>query len=455
MACHRRRFLAALPAPVLAPALQRKGGRPNIILLLADDLGCGELGFQGNREIPTPHLDSIARSGVRFTQGYVSAPFCSPSRAGLMTGRYQTRFGHELNAIGKQNDEPGVGLPLTETTLADHLKAAGYATGLVGKWHLGGRPEFHPQRRGFDEFYGFLHEGHFFYPPPFRGAVTRLRVNEPAYDDGNPVRRGSQPVVEAEYLTDAFAREATAFVERHARQPFFLYLAFNAVHSPMQAPVPLVRRFDSIRDEQRRVFAGMLVSMDDAVGRVVGKLRELGLEEDTLIFLLSDNGGPTAELTSSNEPMRGGKGQLWEGGIRVPFAVQWKRRIPAGGVFEQPVISLDILPTALKAAGVGVPERLDGVDLLPQLTGARREAPHDSLYWRYGTNVALRRNDWKIVRQAERRGEEAAWRMFDLRRDPGETRDVSVAQGEEFRRLRREVESMGRQMMAPLWGHGR
>lgn len=235
-------------------------GKPNVVLIYVDDLGYGELGCQGNAEVPTPNIDSLAKNGVRFTQGYVTSPYCSPSRAGLMTGRYQTRFGHENNPTGRHNLHPKAGLPLSERTLADQLKAGGYATGLVGKWHLGATEPYHPLRRGFDEFYGFLHEGHFYVPPPYRVVVSFLRKrdippaarpyvgegdlyhywlnnwDEPPYDENNPLLRGTQPAAEDAYLTDAFTREAVSFIERHRDRPFFLYLPYNALHSPLQAP---------------------------------------------------------------------------------------------------------------------------------------------------------------------------------------------------------------------------
>jgi arylsulfatase A-like enzyme len=474
-------------AALAAPA------RPNIVLIVADDLGYGELGCQGNPEIPTPHIDSIASSGVRFTHGYVTAPYCCPSRAGLMTGRYQTRFGHELNVIGKMNLDENVGLPLSERTLADYLKEAGYATGMVGKWHLGGTAKFHPQRRGFDSFFGFLHEGHFYVPPPYQGVTSFLRTNalpahagrqmrignitwsthlpnsEPPYDAGNPVLRGTEELVEPAYLTDAFTREAVAFIEQNQNRPFFLYLPHLAVHSPMQASAKYLERFAHLPDLQRRIFAGMLSALDDSVGAVLAKLRDHGLEENTLIFFLSDNGGPTVELTSSNHPFRGGKGQLYEGGIRIPFMVQWKARLPAGKVYQEPVISLDILPTALAAAGLefGVPPgdgtgepakagttNLDGVNLLPYLRGEKSGAPHHQLFWRAGQNIALRQGNWKVIRQMERGVPNPSFQLFDLARDPGESADLSAAAPEQLQQLRTALDRMNGEMVEPLWGGG-
>lgn len=437
----RREFVGGLAAQLGAAR------KPNVVLLLADDLGYGECGFQGYSDFATPHLDALAGSGVRFTQGYATAPYCCPSRAGLLTGRYQTRFGHELNVVGKRNLDPSVGLPLREVTLAARLRELGYRTGCVGKWHLGVGEKYHPLSRGFDEFFGFLQEGHFYYPPPYRGGLTRLRKNEPPYDEENPLMRGREVVEEKEYLTDALAREAVGFIERQKReQPFFLYLPFNAVHSPMQAPVQMMGEFEHLRGEQRRLFAAMTRAMDNAVGRVVEKLRERGMEQETLIFFLSDNGGPTAELSSSNQPLRGGKGQLYEGGIRVPFVVNWKGKVTGGRVSHEVVSALDIVPTVLRAAGGRVPAGLDGLDLVPHLEDGRRSVGRESHFWRYGPNRALRRGNMKLVKQGN-----ADWQLFDLGRDVGETTDVSSARSEVKRAMMAEMEAMNREMVEPLW----
>ncbi|MEK6249728.1 MAG: sulfatase-like hydrolase/transferase, partial [Planctomycetales bacterium] len=257
-------LLLAVSTTVLFAADQQ----PNIIVLFADDLGYGELSCQGNPEIPTPHIDSIASNGVRFTDGYVAGPNCSPSRAGLLTGRIPTRFGYEFNPIGAVNEQSGIGLPVAEVTIAETLQNAGYTTGLIGKWHQGGTADYHPFRHGFDEFFGFLHEGHYFVPPPYKGVTTMLRrkslphgytgrwvgkkgffytdhmgSNEPDYDADNPITRGGQPVVETKYLTDALTREAVDFIDRHDDKPFFLYLAYNAVHSPLQGADAYMKRF--------------------------------------------------------------------------------------------------------------------------------------------------------------------------------------------------------------------
>lgn len=451
--------------------------KPNILVIFVDDIGYGELGCQGNPQIPTPHIDSLAGNGVRFTNGYVTASYCSPSRAGLLTGRYQTRFGHELNPTGRHNLDPRAGLPLSELTLAKHLKKAGYATGLIGKWHLGGTEKFHPLHHGFDGFFGFLHEGHFYVPPPYRNTVSFLRKktlppecggreiqcniiwsshvgrDEPPYDEKNPLLRGTQPVREDTHLTDAFTREAVAFIDRHRKQPFSLYLAYNAVHSPMQSATKYLERFKHIDDIHRRVFAGMLANLDDGVGTVLDKLREHSLEENTLIFFLSDNGGPTAELTSHNGPLRGGKGSLYEGGIRIPFLVQWKGTLPAGRTYDRPVISTDIFATASAAAGLDPPRdrKLDGVDLIPYLTGRTVEVPHDCLFWRMGRRGALRKGGWKIVREAGRGHGEPRVELYDLNSDAGETRDLALERPDKLRELLSHWENLNAEMVEPVW----
>ncbi|MDA7858755.1 sulfatase [Mariniblastus sp.] len=476
--CVVLRVLVVLPMVALGASLSADDGRPNIIVFFADDLGYGELGCQGNSEIPTPYIDSIAESGVRFTAGYVAGPNCSPSRAGLLTGRTPTRFGYEFNPIGARNEEPGIGLPSKEVTIAETLQDAGYTTGLIGKWHQGGGAEYHPFRHGFDEFFGFTHEGHYFVPPPWKGVTTMLRRKslpdgskgrwegekrliysthmksaEPDYDANNPIVRGGQPVVESEYLTDAFTREAVDFIDRHDDKPFFLYLAYNAVHSPLQGADKYMKKFAHIEDVHRRIFAAMLANMDDSVGAVMNQLRKSGLEENTLVFFLSDNGGPTRELTSSNLPLRGEKGQMYEGAIRVPYMVQWKGKIPAGEVYHQPVSSFDIYATAVaNSAGVTVPEQVEGVDLLPFLKGEDQGRPHETLYWRQGGKAAMRHGDWKIVRMGKRlQAGRAKWELYDLSKDISEQTNLAGVHPEILAELISRWNEMNSEMVDPLF----
>ena len=407
---------------------------PNVVVILSDDQGYADVGVYGSPDIPTPHIDSLARNGVRFSDGYASAPQCAPSRAGLLTGRYQNRFGFETNF-----EANGAGLPREEVTFAERMRAAGYATGWIGKWHVGTQDYNHPLARGFDEAFGF-----FGALSPYLPAAGKASIPD--------LFRGREPVVVNEYLTDVFAREAVDFIERNRARPFFLLLAFNAPHEPLQAPQARLDRFAQIQDPKRRTYAAMVSALDDGVGQVLAAIAAAGLEQRTLIFFLSDNGGPAGRMWNgaSNAPLRGAKGNTFEGGIRVPFLVQWKGRLPAGSVYREPVIALDLLPTALAAAGVEVrPEwRLDGVNLLPQLEGTRTTPPHDALFWRFAWPVrpasrrdgAIRQGDWKLVTEGARqpgppRRFEALRELIDLRADPHEDHDLSAAQPERARAL--------------------
>jgi arylsulfatase A-like enzyme len=409
-------FRLACVLSLFAPLLARAAAQPNIVIFYADDLGYGELGCQGfTQDIPTPHIDSIAKNGLRFTHGYVAATYCSPSRAGLMTGRYPTRFGHEFNSTANT-----IGLRRDQTTMATRLKALGYATAAVGKWHLGNQPENRPTQRGFDEFYGTLNNTPFFHPTNFIDS----RVS-------NDVQTVTDPNF---YTTDAYADRSIDWIERNKNKPWFLYLPFNAQHAPLQAPKKYLERFPKITDEKRQLFAAMMASMDDAIGRVMGKIRALGQEENTLVFFIADNGGPTQSTTSHNGPLRGFKMTTFEGGPRVPYLAQWKGKIPAGKTYDLPVMNLDVLPTAIIAAG-GKPEaswQLDGVDLMPYLTGAKTSRPHQTLYWRYGPQWAIRDGDMKLVVS---KGGSGSPELYNLAADIGESKDLAAAQPAKVKEL--------------------
>jgi arylsulfatase A-like enzyme len=436
----RRWFLPILGIPTLAlglspavtPPVQAER-HPNVVLIVADDLGYGETGAQGNPEIPTPNIDSLARDGVRFTQGYVSAPVCAPTRAGMLTGRYQQRFGFETNSGPQNVADNAFGLPRTEQTLAERLKARGYATGMFGKWHLGFRPDMTPLGRGFDEFVGFHGGAHHYFPG--KGAEATIY-------------RGTERVVEPNYLTDVFGNEAASFVERHADQPFFLYLPFNAVHGPLQAPTDRKAAFSDIADPTRRTFAAMLTSMDNGIGKVLEALRRHNLDENTLIIFHSDNGGPTAHTTSGNLPLRGFKNTIYEGGIRVPYMMRWTGHLPAGEVYERPVSTLDVTPTVLAATGqkAKAKDNLDGVNLLPYLGGKNAETPHETLYWRYGKQRAIRHGDWKLL------GHQGKFaQLYDLSKDIGETTNLFDAQPAVVKQLTEAWNKWDATLEEPKW----
>ncbi|HEY1172418.1 MAG TPA: sulfatase-like hydrolase/transferase [Verrucomicrobiae bacterium] len=435
----KKNFLSIIVILISLITVQAAEPKPNILFIVGDDMGYADVRFHGCKDIPTPNLDALAKDGVKFTSGYVTGPYCSPTRAGLLTGRYQTRFGHEFNPGGGTS-----GMPVTESTIADRLKAAGYATALVGKWHLGSQEMMHPQKRGFEEFYGFLGGAHSFF-------------------DAGGIMRGTTPVKEMDYTTDAFGREAVAFVEKNKEKPWFLYLAFNAVHTPMHATEDRLAKFASITDTKRRTYAAMMFAMDEAIGKVRKSLAATGQEKRTLICFISDNGGPTMNGVTVNgavnTPLRGSKRTTLEGGVRVPFLVTWPGQIKPG-VYEKPVIQLDLHATALAVAGVSAkPEwKLEGVNLLPFLAGKEKGVPHEALYWRFGEQMAIRKGDFKLVKYdlaAEGGKGTSAVKLYDLGKDIGEAKDLAATMPEKVKELQMAWSEWDKTNIKPLWGGGK
>ncbi len=437
----RREFLrtsACLLPALCAPGIIscRRPFLPNILLILTDDAGYADFGVHGSPDIKTPNIDFIASTGIRFSSGYVTAPVCSPSQAGLLTGRYQQRFGHECT-IGNDSIAPDpdlVGLPIGEWTLADLLKKEGYATGCIGKWHLGDKSHFHPLNRGFDEFFGFLGES-----APYLPGETR------------DIEHGLEAVPDSSlpYLTDAFGEEACAFLEKHRHHPFLLFLSFNAPHTPLQASPEL---FDALpatfETEERTVYAAMMKSMDDNIGKVLGKLNFLEMDRRTLVIFLNDNGGALPFNASCNDPLAGAKGTFLEGGIRVPFFVRWPGMIPGGRVVTFPVSALDIVPTVVAAAGGMLPQDrpYDGVNLVPFLRGELPGAPHEALYWRMDHHGAIRKQDWKLIWFRDR-----VPRLHFLGQDIGEMDDLNSSYPAKVKELLNEYHAWQVWMEDPLW----
>lgn len=421
---------------------------PNLIVIMTDDQGYADVGFNGCKDIPTPNLDSIAHNGVQCRNGYVSYSVCSPSRAGLLTGRYQQRFGHERNPDWEPANLKS-GLPLSETTLADALGKAGYHSGIIGKWHLGAHPDLRPLKRGFNEFYGFLIGSH----PYFPDKLTIKNTDDAKTIDQSRrlwIQRNDEPVKTTQYLTDEFSDEAVRFIARNKEKPFFLYLAYNAPHGPLQATEKYLSRFPDIKNPNRRTYAAMVSAVDDGVGRVLAELRTQGLEKDTLVFYLSDNGGPLSN-GSDNGPLRGTKGSAWDGGSHVPFAVQWPGHLPKGKVYEKPVISLDIFATITALAQV--PENparpLDGVNLIPYLTGQQSGDPHPAIYLRMFDKgaFAVRSGDFREVISESGSAPE----LFNLAQDAGEKTDISSTNPEKVQALAKLRKEWNSQLMAPVF----
>ncbi len=424
---------------------------PNVLVIIADDLGYADIGVHGGKEVPTPNIDALAASGVRCTNGYVTAPYCSPSRAGFLTGKAQTRFGHEFNPhVG---DEAKLGLPLDQRTIANVLHDAGYATALVGKWHQGFDAAHHPQSRGFDEFFGFLVGGHNFLlhkdaEPEFGSAHSHdmiYRGREVQHLDG--------------YTTDLFTDEALGFMNRNASKPWFIYLAYNAVHTPLEVLAKYGDRVPaSITEPNRRGYLSLLLGLDDNIGRLTAELK--AKYPNTLVFFFSDNGGSGrkpffAYNTGINTPLSGDKGQTLEGGIHVPFFVSWPGQLPVGKTYDHPVSAMDVLPTAVAAASsISGQSDVEGINLLPYLQGEKTSAPHATLAWRFGPQKALRKGNWKLVDVRDMEAKtQSGWQLYDLSAGIGETNNLAAEKPEIVADLTREWEAWDNKNIAPLW-HG-
>jgi arylsulfatase A-like enzyme len=415
---------------------------PNFILIVADDLGFADLSMNGSKQIPTPNIDQLANEGINFTHGYVTSPVCSPSRAGLITGRNQVHFGYDNNISVNQPgfDPQFMGLPVSEKTIADRLKPLGYISGLIGKWHLGYEPQFHPLNRGFDEFWGYQGGGHDYFTsdPDGTGYLSPIESNY----------KIPQPIT---YLTDDKGDECIDFIKRHKNSPFFLFASFNAPHAPMQATDADLKLFNHIEDVRRRTYAAMVYRLDVNVGRIINTLKEEGLEGKTLVVFISDNGGPVDQNASINAPLNGQKGILLEGGIRVPFIMTWPGILPAGVIYENPVISLDFAPTFIAAAGGQVSEddNLDGVNLIPWLTGQRGDKPHHSFNWRFTISAAVRDGDWKLIRLPDRLPV-----LYNLVDDISEQNDLAAEYPERTRRMLKELGEWDVGLPHPLFLEG-
>ncbi len=420
--------------------------QPNLVIILVDDLGYADVGFNGCKDIPTPNIDRIASEGVRFSNGYVSFPVCGPSRAGLITGRYQGRFGFSRNPLFAPND-PTMGLPLEEETLAEALQRAGYRCAALGKWHLGAHPSQRPLKRGFDEFFGFLTGGHRYYPEEWT-LQDEYEVTSQFEAYRTKLLRNDERIEESEYLTDALSREAAQYVEKFRDNPFFIYLAYNAPHAPLQATDKYLKRFSHITEKKRKTYAAMVSAVDEGVGLLLNKLDSLQLSDNTIVVFLSDNGGPR-HITAVNKPLRGYKGNLLEGGIRVPFAIRWPDEIPGGLTYDHPVISLDIFATITgqQPPGFEISNSLDGVNLLPYLKGEKKKSPHDQLFWRkYGSKeMAIREGDYKLTNFT------GSGQIYHLENDIGEKENLFGDKKPLAKMLRGKHEKWLNQLIDPVF----
>ena len=413
--------------------------KPNVIVIVVDDAGYADFGCYGSKEIPTPNIDQIAKKGTLFTDAYVTASVCAPSRAGLLTGLYQQRFGFEHNTSTK----PALGYTLADIgmaknipTIGNQMKANGYRTIAIGKWHQGDAEPYFPLNRGFDEFYGFVGGHRSFF------AYNKTPSRETALFDNRQIVPESQVT----YLTDMFTDKASDFIRKNKSNPFFMYLAYNAVHTPVNAKKELMQQLANL-PEGRRAYAAMMVSLDEGVGKVMQTLKDQQLEENTLVFLINDNGAATNN-GADNGKLRGLKGSKWEGGIRVAFLMQWPGKVPTGYTYHNMVSSLDILPTAVAVANGKFVDKFvpDGKNLLPYINGSTTKKPHDILFWRRGVAAAVRQDNWKLIRAGDN-----PILLFDLKKDTSETTNLATKNPAKVRQLLNSLKDWEQKMDKPHW----
>lgn len=422
----------------------RAQAKPNIVLIVSDDAGYSDFGFQGSKIMKTPYLDELAKQGVKFEQAYVTAAVCGPSRAGLLTGKYQERFGFE------ENNVPGymvkscladddMGLPLDQKTMGNYLKDLGYKTAIFGKWHMGSNDEFHPMNRGFDTFVGFRggSRSYYKYDPDDKNVKSENRLE-----------RGFGNFRESnEYMTDVLADASIDFIKENKNNPFFVYLAFNAVHAPLEADNKDLSSFPDLTGK-RKQLAAMTLSLDRACGRVFETLKKLGLDKNTIVIFTNDNGGPTDSTTADNLPLSGMKATLLEGGIRVPFIMRWPGVLPANTVYHKPIATFDLLPTFYKIGGGKLEnlKEMDGVDLMPHLLGKNNNLPHQELYWKGEVGSAMRDGNWKLLRFPDR---PAA--LFDVEKDASELHDLADQNPEVVKKMYKKIFAWEQTLERPLW----
>lgn len=461
--------------------------RPNIVLIVADDLAWSDVSLQGNSLVPTPNIDGIAKRGAQLTEGYITSPICSPSRAGLLTGRYQQRFGYEYQPharypnnrleyyvykwfiargdwrvsdrlpVPQPEDMLRQGLPPTEIILPELLKNYDYSTAIIGKWHLGTQHFTLPLQRGFDYHYGFYEAYSLYYADTSGANVINQRHTD--FSDkfiwgkgrtGNcAIYKNTQVVQDSTYLTHKIADEAVNFIHENREKPFFLYVPFLAPHTPFQVPKETFDKYGHIADRNKRVYCALIDELDRSVGKIRDAISSHGLDENTIIIFLSDNGGARYTGAVDNAPFKGGKFSNFEGGLRVPFFIEWKGQIPANTIYTQPASSLDIFATICHILQIELPQDrpYDGVNLLPYLLGQNTEAPHKALFWRSGYHKAVRFGDWKLIKD-----EKAQLKaLYNIKNDKEEQQDLSAAEPARVAELEKMLQDWARDMVPPAW----
>jgi arylsulfatase A-like enzyme len=463
-----------------------KFGRPNIVIILADDLAVRDLSAFGGKNLDTPYIDSIAKDGVMFTQAYCSAPICSPSRAGMLTGRYQQRYGYErqpmtryarnrleyyafkyliptgdwvvadTDSVPGQADIDKQGLPPSEIILPEILKAEGYRTAVIGKWHLGHNEIFKPLNRGFDYHFGF-YEAFTLYAPVDSPDIINHKHTYFAdkhmwsmgRNDTCAIRINDKVVDEKEYLTDKLAKEAVKYIKSTEGKPFFLYVPFNAPHTPFQATKKYYNMFSHVKDENKRVYYAMIKNLDDAVGEILKAIKEQGLDENTIILFASDNGGASYTEAADNSPLKAGKFSNFEGGLRIPMAIKWNGKINKGTVYNNPVSLLDFFGTAAETTGIKLPSdrEFDTKNLLPYITGLKKDSPHKALYWKAAYNRAVVKDGWKLILDTKNNKKI----LYNLNEDAGEKYNIADKFPEKVKQLEEDFNAWDKNNKQGMW----
>jgi len=459
---------------------------PNIIIITADDLGKTDISLYGGKTVDTPNIDTIGDEGIIFTEAYCNSPICSPSRAGMLTGRYVQRYGYELqphdrypknrleylivrhfmdrgdwivaehNGYPLQEDIDKQGVPPSEITLGELLKSRGYKTGIIGKWHLGHNEPFLPNNRGFEYQYGF-YEAFSLYAPVDSPDIINHRHDYSASkhiwgkgrSDTCAIRRNNEVIEEKEYLTQKIAAEAVRYLVAHKDEPFFLYVPFNAPHTPFQVTKEYFDKFSHVKDRNKRVYYAMIAALDDAVGEITNKVKELDIEEKTIIFFASDNGGAVYTGATDNAPLKGGKLSNFEGGLNIPCMVKWKGKLPEGKHFHEPVSLMDLFVTSAEISGSTLPDdrQYEGVNLIPYVTGENDGIPHEALYWRSGYNKAIRRGQWKLIMNER----DEITILYNLKDDKVEKKNIAASHPEIVENLKKEHKAWEEKLGEPAW----
>jgi arylsulfatase A-like enzyme len=438
-----------------AKTIVNENSRPNIILVMTDDMGYADVGFNGSKDIITPEIDKLANAGTICTSAYVAHPFCGPSRAGLLTGRYPHEFGSQFNLPANSEKTVGAGIPLSEKFISSVLQESGYYTGVIGKWHLGAVEGYEPKDRGFDDFYGFLGGGHNYFPEDY---VTKYKQqvaagNKNIWEYLTPLQRNGVEVEEDEYLTDELSHDAVRFVNEASKKdkPFFLYLAYNAPHTPLEAKAEDMEKFSNIKDKDRRTYAAMVYAVDRGVGELVEALKATNQYDNTLIVFLSDNGGRT-DKGANNYPLRGVKGDTYEGGFRVPMFFHWPNHVPAGKKFEHPVTALDFYPTfaGLAKAKISQDKQLDGKNIWNELVKGENPRKGEMIFamrHRNGfSDVGVRSDEWKATKAYK-----GGWKLYNINNDMGESKDLSSKYPEQLNKMILGAQMWSKKHTEPLW----